>query len=89
VAKSGQEWLADLETPNRRRSWRFRELAAALESVDAHCVSSKGDHRTYKHGDYPDLVTLVDRGNNPLPIGYVQDVVRLLRAVLQHEAGQQ
>ncbi len=71
-----------LEDPNRRRSWKFDDLAVALRATGATEVSRRGSHRTYKHGDCPQLLTLVDRGNDPLPIGYVRDTVRLMRAAL-------
>jgi predicted RNA binding protein YcfA (HicA-like mRNA interferase family) len=77
--------LAQLKEPGRRRSWRFRDLEAALLAAGAACVSKRGSHRTFKHGNHRDLVTLVDKGNDPLPIGYVQDVVRLLEALVLPE----
>lgn len=85
VSTDVAEWLAMLKDPSRRRSWRFRDLEAALVAGRAACVSRRGSHRTFKHGSYGDLVTLVDKGNDPLPIGYVQDVVRLLEAVARLE----
>jgi len=80
---TAEEWLAQLGDSRQRRTWRFRDLEAALLAAGARCVSQKGSHRTFKHGDYRDLVTLVDRGNDTLPIGYVKAVVRLLEDVLQ------
>ena len=77
-----REWLALLEDRQRRKSWRYRDLEAALVSVGAVRVSKKGSHRTFKHGDCPRLVTLVDAGNDTLSIGYVTDVVKLLRIAL-------
>jgi predicted RNA binding protein YcfA (HicA-like mRNA interferase family) len=82
MSRDAHEWLSIVEDPSRRRSLTFGDLHRALVSAGAVRLSSKGSHRTYKHGDYRDLVTLVDRGNTPLPIGYVKDVARLLRAVL-------
>lgn len=70
-----------LEDPSRRRGWRFRDLQAALLAAGAAEVSRRGSHRTFKHGESRFLVTLVDRGNDPLPIGYAGDVARLLRAI--------
>lgn len=83
--KTAAEWLAVLEDFTRLRSWKYRDLKKALESADAQEVSRDGDHRTWKHGDYRDLVTLVDNGNKPLPIGYVKDVRALMRAVVAQE----
>jgi len=85
VRRSAEQWLAMLEDSSRRGSWRFRDLKKALESADTREVSQKGSHRTYKHAEYRDLVTLVDNGNDPLPIGYVNDVRRLMRAVVTSE----
>ncbi len=75
-----------LEDRKRLRSWRYRDLRAALTCAQANLVSEKGSHRTYKHGDHRDLVTLVDKGNDTLPIGYVKDVAKLLRAIVEQEA---
>lgn len=80
--RDAREWLAALEDKQRRKSWRYRDLEAALRSVSAVMVSKKGSHRTFKHGDHPRLVTLVDAGNDTLSIGYVNDVVKLLSAAL-------
>lgn len=79
---SAREWLERLRDPQLRKSWRFRDLQHALEAAGAVLVSKKGSHRTFKHGDYSRLVTLVDNGNAPLSIGYVKDVTKLLAAVL-------
>jgi len=80
--KDPREWLALLEDWQRRKSWRYRDLEAALTSVSAVMVSKKGSHRTFKHGDCPRLVTLVDAGNETLSIGYVRDVVKLMKIAL-------
>lgn len=85
MGKAPGEWLEDLRDPSSRRSWKYHDLAKALESANAVLVSKKGSHRTFKHGNHPDLVTLVDRGSKPLPIGYVKDVVALLEAVTETE----
>ena len=75
-----------LEDPNRRGSWLYRDLKSALEAAEADLVSQKGSHRTFKHPEYRELVTLVDKRNEPLPYGYVRDVIRLLIAVIDKEA---
>lgn len=74
-----------LEDRTRLRSWCYRDLRAALKSAHADLVSQKGSHRTYKHGDHRDLVTLVDKGKDTVPIGYVKDVAKLLRAIVERE----
>jgi predicted RNA binding protein YcfA (HicA-like mRNA interferase family) len=83
--KTKHDWLATLDDRSRLRSWKYRDLKRALESVDAQEVSSEGSHRTWKHADYRDLLTLVKRGNKTLPTGYVKAVRELLRTVIAAE----
>ena len=74
-AKKGLEYLE-----GKRTGVRYRDLERVLLDAGAADVSGKGSHRTWKHRDVGELLTLVGGAGDVLPV-YIRKVRKYLKLI--------
>jgi hypothetical protein len=74
-----QAFAASLK--GRRTGVRYADLAKLLLACDCTVKGSGGSHRSWKHPNVPDILTLRDGGSGEVIVGYISSTRRFLEAI--------